>query len=989
MTLSLSKLVRKLTCLSLLLCTLPTTYAQGGNGNGGSLCTADAGTISIEFDAGCLVNGEATVTATPDGNAVVPAGYSLLYVLTQTNGLIIQAVSATPTFTVNSLDIHRIHTLVYDPATLDLSVVQFGETSAYDIFPLLIAGGGTICAGLDVSGAPFKVQDCPCEADAGTISIEFDAGCLVNGEATVTATPDGNAVVPAGYSLLYVLTQTNGLIIQAVNTTPTFTVNSLDIYRIHTLVYDPATLDLSVVQFGETSAYDIFPLLIAGGGTICASLDVSGAPFKLQECENQCTADAGTISADQPDQCLVDGSATLMATPTGNSTVPNGYSVLYVLTRGAGLIIDQVSTVASFNVNAAGLFTIHTLVYDAATLDLSIVVFGETTGVDVNALLIQGGGTICAALDVIGAEFQVADCPPPCLANAGTISANAADLCLISGEAVLEATPNSDQTVPSGYSVLYVLTQGTDLVIRQVSMAPSFTVTDAGQYTIHTLVYDPATLDLSTVVFGQTTGFDVNALLIQGGGTICAALDVAGAEFQVADCTPVCSAFAGTMTPDIIDEVCLVNGSAFISATPNEDAVVPAGFSVVYLLGMGLEGTVMAIGEAPEFTVTTGGGWSVNRFVYDPTTFDIASIQIGVSWVLSLHQSTIEAGGGLCASVSWVGMNMFTTECTDPCTAFAGTVTQIPDACLFLVNPDVPFYTYVLVPTRNGDAIVPAGPQWQQTYLLTSGTDDIIDLVDPVDEFFFHQPGSWTLHTLLYNWDTFDPNSIIEGETTITDLNTVFIQGGGAICGSLDVSGMTFNTLICCTSDAGIGGDRLLCFNDPIVDLFSLLTGTPDAGGNWTGPNGMAFGGTFDPTTDMSGIYVYAVQDGPDCPTDTTQLVIDVIECPNVTGATPEKWTDTESVGTATAVGDELGFTTLLLWPNPALEVVSVSLPFVPSQRARIELMDGLGRTATVAMTFTGSTLQLDVRSIAAGAWVLRIVDGEHTALARFVHAQR
>ncbi len=119
-------------------------------------------------------------------------------------------------------------------------MVQFGETSAYDIFPLLIAGGGSICASLDVSGAPFKVQDCPppCLANAGTISIEFDAGCLVNGEATVTATPDGNAVVPAGFNLIYVLTQTNGLIIQAVSTTPTFTVNSLDIHRIHTLVYD-------------------------------------------------------------------------------------------------------------------------------------------------------------------------------------------------------------------------------------------------------------------------------------------------------------------------------------------------------------------------------------------------------------------------------------------------------------------------------------------------------------------------------------------------------------------------------------------------------------------------------------------------------------------------------------------------------------------------------------------------------------------------------
>lgn len=36
---------------------------------------------------------------------------------------------------------------------------------------------------------------------------------------------------------------------------------------------------------------------------------------------------------------------------------------------------------------------------------------------------------------------------------------------------------------------------------------------------------------------GITTGFDVNNLLIQGGGSICAALDVPGTSFEVKNCT--------------------------------------------------------------------------------------------------------------------------------------------------------------------------------------------------------------------------------------------------------------------------------------------------------------------------------------------------------------------------------------------------------------------------------------------------------------------
>jgi hypothetical protein len=58
-------------------------------------------------------------------------------------------------------------------------------------------------------------------------------------------------------------------------------------------------------------------------------------------------------------------------------------------------------------------------------------------------------------------------------------------------------------------------------------------VDQSGLYTIHTLVYDPATLDLSGVQVGVTTGFDVNGLLLQGGGAICASLDVQGAPFIV------------------------------------------------------------------------------------------------------------------------------------------------------------------------------------------------------------------------------------------------------------------------------------------------------------------------------------------------------------------------------------------------------------------------------------------------------------------------
>jgi len=236
--------------------------------------------------------------------------------------------------------------------------------------------------------------------------------------------------------------------------------------------------------------------------------------------------DAGTLTADASSVCSVNGSATISATPNGDINIPAGYSVVYALTKGAGLVIEQAGASPSFTVTSDGNYTIHTLVYDPNTLDLSIVVPGVTTGFDVNSLLVQGGGSICASLDVAGAPISVAN------PNAGTLTADASSVCL-NGSATISATPNGDINVPAGYSVVYALTKGAGLVIEQAGASPSFTVTSDGNYTIHTLVYDPNTLDLSIVVPGVTTGFDVNSLLVQGGGSICASLDVAGAPITV------------------------------------------------------------------------------------------------------------------------------------------------------------------------------------------------------------------------------------------------------------------------------------------------------------------------------------------------------------------------------------------------------------------------------------------------------------------------
>lgn len=260
----------------------------------------------------------------------------------------------------------------------------------------------------------------------------------------------------------------------------------------------------------------------------------------------ECPASAGTLTANDDDVCLVDGLANISATPNGDAEVPEGYTTLFFLTTGSEPIIVQGALTPAFNVTAAGSYTIHTLVYDDATLDLNGLVFGQTTAASIHAVLVQGGGDICASLDLAGAPIVVDECLP-CAADAGTLEANASTVCLNNGTATMDAGHAEAPVVPEGFEVLYLLTSGEDLIIRQGALTPAFTVTAEGEYTIHTLVYDPTTLDLGEVTFGVTSGLDVNAQLVQGGGVICAALDVAGAPVTVEVCTGMAEGSTSTL----------------------------------------------------------------------------------------------------------------------------------------------------------------------------------------------------------------------------------------------------------------------------------------------------------------------------------------------------------------------------------------------------------------------------------------------------------
>ena len=374
-----------------------------------------------------------------------------------------------------------------------------------------------------------------CEAAAGSLTGEGEV-CQDDVETLLAALPAGNANVPAGFTTTYMVAMGPDDVILGLGEEPEFFVAGLGNYSIHTLVYDETTFDISSIVTGVTTLNDIHVQLEQGGGTICASLDLTGAAFSVVECSD-CTASAGTLSGGG-EVCLVDGEASLTATLNGDTVLPAGYSIIHLLSGDPGMTLIATSAAPEFTVTATGNYSIHTLVYHADSLDIGSFVPDSTTMADIDALLEQGGGDICGSLDLSGATFTVIECGT-CDAQAGTLTPLIGEVCLVDGSATLEAIANEDTLVPPGFQQVFLLSQGVNMTIIDVSTDPTFDVGSIGNFTMHSLVFDPMTLNLDVIDLGSTTVMEFDTLLIQGGGIICASLDLGSAGYAVSDCTPL------------------------------------------------------------------------------------------------------------------------------------------------------------------------------------------------------------------------------------------------------------------------------------------------------------------------------------------------------------------------------------------------------------------------------------------------------------------
>ncbi|WP_299229296.1 T9SS type A sorting domain-containing protein, partial [uncultured Psychroserpens sp.] len=178
-------------------------------------------------------------------------------------------------------------------------------------------------------------------------------------------------------------------------------------------------------------------------------------------------------------------------------------------------------------------------------------------------------------------------CELACLADAGTLTADAGPVDLAGNPSVeISATPDGNINIPDGFDSVFVLTTGSDLELIDANFNDAvFTVSAEGLYTIHTLVYDPNTLDPGSLPFdGSVTGFDVLDIIEEN--DLCASLDAAGAPIEVVNIVVPDNDLCADATPIACGDT--VNGSTEFATNddtlPNCDDDVSEGPGVWYVL---------------------------------------------------------------------------------------------------------------------------------------------------------------------------------------------------------------------------------------------------------------------------------------------------------------------------------------------------------------------------------------------------------------------
>jgi len=157
--------------------------------------------------------------------------------------------------------------------------------------------------------------------------------------------------------------------------------------------------------------------------------------------------------------------------------------------------------------------------------------------------------------------------------------------------------------------------------------------------------------------------------------------------------------------------------------------------------------------------------------------------------------------------------------------------------------------------------------------------------------------GLWTGSPSLANGDlgTLD--------TSLLDLGTYQYTYTISQNNACTETSSTATVIVSEAQSAGEDNSLAICSNEPPVDLFNLLGGSPNTGGSWSPP--LASGsGVFNPNIDSSGEYRYTLTARGGCLEDVASIFVNLSNAPNTgSDATLDICNDGSSVDLLTLLG--------------------------------------------------------------------------------------
>jgi len=160
--------------------------------------------------------------------------------------------------------------------------------------------------------------------------------------------------------------------------------------------------------------------------------------------------------------------------------------------------------------------------------------------------------------------------------------------------------------------------------------------------------------------------------------------------------------------------------------------------------------------------------------------------------------------------------------------------------------------------------------------------------------------GAWTGPIATTNGDqgTIDPTLLTDGLHTFTYTVTGIVPCPDATA----VIDITIDSL----PNGGTDGlDQNLCSTDAVLDLFTVLTGSPDAGGVWS-PVLNSGTGVFDPLTDTATTYTYTVTNACGTATPAAQVTVNVTLTPEINNPGDQQACDSFDLSVLPITGNNL-----------------------------------------------------------------------------------